>query len=186
MATARYDKKYEGWILEYTDHTKVAQGKRGDSKKKQKDRTYPTLSKRQQKLKEAQMLNFALELEAKSRRGIVTTDNADKPILAIEYLPNMQVVSKSQRERAVRDRRKLIAEFVDFLMRRYKKFICMKSIVKWQKPTSHSLHTYQRKVLIKGAGDYRLYSREFKTTWKNWAVVFIILIRSRREKSLLA
>lgn len=108
--------------MEYTDHTKVAQGKRGDSKKKQKDRTYPTLSKRQQKLKEAQMLNFALELEAKSRRGIVTTDNADKPILAIEYLPNMQVVSKSQRERAVRDRRKLIAEFVDFLMRRYKKF----------------------------------------------------------------
>lgn len=121
MATARYDKKYEGWILEYTDHTKIAQGKRGDSKKKQKDRTYPTLSKRQQKQKEAQMLNLALELEAKSKRGIVNKDNVDKPISAIEYLSNMQVVTKTSDAEGIAARKREISKFVEFLSLRYKK-----------------------------------------------------------------
>ena len=122
MATARYNEKYEGWILEYTNHRKVAEGKRGDSKKKFKDRNYPKLSKRQKEMKYGQMLNLALELEAKSRRGIVNKDNAEMPVLAIDYLPHMQVVSKSQRERAIKDRWRLITEFVEFLTMRYKKY----------------------------------------------------------------
>ena len=123
MATARYDKNYEGWILEYTDHRKIAEGKRGDSKKKFKDREYPKLPKRQKQMKEAQMLNLAMELESNSKRGMVDKDNVTKPINAIEYLSNMRrIVQKTTRIQSIEERKRHINEFVEFLSLRFKKY----------------------------------------------------------------
>lgn len=123
MATARYDEKYEGWILEFTDARKIAQGKRGDSKKKIKDREFPNLPKRQKQMKQAQMLNLALELEGNSKRGIVDKDNAHKPVLAIDYLSNMQrVTKKSNLPDTLTERKRHITEFVEFLTLRFKKY----------------------------------------------------------------
>lgn len=121
MATARYDKNYEGWILEYTDHMKILQGKRGDSKKKQKDREYPKLSKRLKEMRYAQMLNLALELESKTQSGIVCKENAHKPVLAVDYLPKMQVIAKTTKKQSLDERKRHIKEFVEFLKVRYPK-----------------------------------------------------------------
>lgn len=124
MATARYDKGYEGWILEYTDHNKIAAGKRGDSKKKKKDREYPKLPARQKKIKAAEMLQLAVELEEATKKGRLTVKDPNKPILAIDYLEKMEIITaKSRIDKTIQARRHVINLFIDFLKnnREYKK-----------------------------------------------------------------
>lgn len=118
MSTARYNKIYEGWILEYTDFRRVAQGKRGDKKKKIKDRAYPVLSKNKQRHKEMQMQAYAVELE-KQTKGNGDTPKADVPILAVEYLSGVKKFCRSIHPRTVEGARAIVARFRDFLKMQY-------------------------------------------------------------------
>lgn len=117
MATARYDVNYQGWFLDYKDHT---QGKW--VRKKHKDKDYPTLSKRMKELKKAQMLNEAVRLEEASHKGVVNKDNVHKPVLVVDYLPKMQVIAKTTKKQSLDERKRHIREFVDFMTLRYPKY----------------------------------------------------------------
>ena len=126
MANAKYDKAYQGWVMTYTDRTKFRKdGKYLNRTKKKKDTTYPTLPARQKKLKEAEMLAMAQALEDGCVAGKITTADPNKSVVAADYLEQMETITaKSNAERAKKDRRKILQEFIDWLRghKLYKKF----------------------------------------------------------------
>lgn len=122
MSTARYNNAYEGWILEYTDFRRVAGGKRGDRKKKIKDREFPALSKSKQRLRQAQMCVYAADLQEQTKMGVAISPVADVPVLAVDYLSRVTRFCRSSHPRTVEGARAIVKRFTNFLKLRYKDY----------------------------------------------------------------
>lgn len=124
MATARYDNAYQGWILEYTDESRKGSGQNAYRKKKIRDKEYPKLPARQKKIKEAEMLAKAVEIEEATKKGRLCVKDPNKPILATDYLEQMTTLTaRSKKEEAIKERKRIVGEFVTWLRghRHYKK-----------------------------------------------------------------
>ena len=124
MATARYDTKYSGWILEYTDESRKGSGQNAYRKKKIRDKEYPKLPARQKKIKEAEMLAKAVEIEEATKKGRLCVKDPNKPILATDYLEQMtNLTARSKKEESIKERKRIVGEFIEWLKnhRQYKK-----------------------------------------------------------------
>lgn len=111
--------------MTYTDRTKFRKdGKYLNRTKKEKDTAYPSLPARQKKLKEAEMIARAQALEDACSKGKISVKDPNKPILATDYLEQMEnVTDYATSERAINDRKRIIKEFVEWLKehKQYKK-----------------------------------------------------------------
>ena len=103
--------------MTYTDRTKYRKdGKYLNRTKKVKDTTYPTLPQRQKRLKEAEMVAMAQALEDACGKGKISVKDPNRPIMATDYLEQMETVTaKATSERAIRDRKRIIREFCEWL-----------------------------------------------------------------------
>lgn len=117
MANATYNKNYGGWVMTYTDRTKFRKdGKYLNRTKKEKDTAYPTLPARQKRLREAEMIAKAQAYEDACGKGKLSVKDPNAPILATDYLEQMETVTAyADNERAIADRKRIIKEFVEWL-----------------------------------------------------------------------
>lgn len=125
MANATYNKKMQRWEMTYTDRTKFRKdGKYLNRTKKVTDREYPTLPARQKRLREAEMIKKAQDLEDACVSGKISTTDPDKSVVAADYLEQMEIVTaESGKARAIKDRKTIINAFVKWLRanKNYKK-----------------------------------------------------------------